>query len=135
MRGLTSTIAGVGLLGAALWVFWHGGSTMTVAIAAAGSLFLLYRGYQGLTLTEAAGDPLLPIELVTNPRGAILDFATDQAVGLIEEVRGKAAEPEEEDRSFDPDAIIARYMENRVDNPPVSDRPASSGRTFGRKGV
>lgn len=143
MRGLTSTIAGVCLLAASLWIFWHGGSTTTVVITAVGSLLLLYRGYQGLTITEAAGDAMFPIELATNPRGAILDLAVDQVTDLFAGSREKTAEPAEEDRtspagtdrSFDPDAIIARHMENRAEHPPASDRPASQGRTFGRKGL
>lgn len=135
MRGLTSTIAGLGLLAVALGIYWYGGSNMTVVGAAAGSLILLYRGYQGLTIVEAAGDAMTSIEFATNPRGAIMDFATDQATDFLTEARGKAAEPAEESRSFDPDAIIARYLENRGEDPPASDRPASSARTFGRKGL
>ena len=135
MRGMTSTLAGLVLLAVAGWTFIHGGSTLTVVVAGGGALFLIYHGYQGLTLTEATGDAMLPIELVTDPRGAIIDLATDRAASLIDDVRGTPAEPEEVDRSFDPDAIIARYMENRAGDPPATDRPAPSGRTFGRKGA
>ena len=135
MRGLTSTIAGLGLLAVALGIYWYGGSNMTVVGAAAGSLILLYRGYQGLTIVEAAGDAMTSIEFATNPRGAILDFATDQATDLLTESRGKAADPAEEGRSFDADAIIARYMENRAQVSPAGDRPPSSVPTFGRKGL
>ena len=132
MRGLTSTIAGLGLLAAALWLFWYGASTFTVVVTAVGALLLLYRGYRGLTIAETMGDATFPIELALNPRGAILDFVTDQAANLLTDSREK---PAEENRSFDPDAIIARYMENRADDSPSSDRPASSARAFGRKGL
>jgi hypothetical protein len=137
VRGVSSTVVGTGLLALAVWDLMRTGGSATTMFLAAGALFFLYRGYQGLTVTEAAGDPMLPIQFVANPRGALIDLATDQVTGLFEQSGSQpAAAEEEEERKFDPDAIIARYLEKRGENPPpAEDAPPPPARTFGRKGL
>ena len=138
MRGVSSTVVGVGLLSLAVWDVTRSGGGMTTMFIAAGALYFLYRGYQGLSVTEA-GDPTLPIDFVTNPRRAVIDLATQQVGSLFEPAGGSPQaddKPDGEKPAFDPDAIIARYMEQRAANPPpAEDLPPPAPRTFGRKGL
>lgn len=139
MRGVSSTIVGVGLLAVAVWDLTRSGGGMTTIFIAAGALYFLYRGYQGLSVTEA-GDPMLAINFVANPRRAVIDLATDQVTGLFEPAQANPqandTKPEAEQQpAFDPDAIIARYLEQRAENPPPAEPAAPAPRTFGRKGL
>ena len=143
MRGVSSTIVGVGLLAVAVWDLTRSGGGMTTMFIAAGALYFLYRGYQGLSVTEA-GDPMLAINFVANPRRAVIDLATDHVTGLFEPAQANPqpnpqandGKPEAEQQPpFDPDAIIARYLEQRAENPPPTEPAAPPPRTFGRKGL
>lgn len=135
MRGLTSTAAGIGLVAAALWLFSSGGANTTVLMCAAGALVLLYRGYQGLTIAESAGDAMVPMEFVSNPRGAIVDLATQQVEKLIDGARGEARDGAAGEQPFDADAAISRYLEKRSEQLPTPTELSPAPRGFGRKGL
>jgi len=133
MRGLSSTFVGMGLLAGGVWLFMHNYSnTLLLGLLGAG-LVLLYRGYQGLTIVEAADDAMLPAEFISNPRGAAIDLAVDRIGQLFEDQQDKAAA--EQERNFDPDAIMARYLENRPAGQPASSQVPAAPRGFGRKGL
>lgn len=135
MRGLTSTAAGIGLLAATLWLFSKGGANPAVLVCAAGALVLLYRGYQGLTIAESAGDAMVSMELASNPRGAILDLATQQVERLLSDARGEGEDGAAGKPAFDADAVISRYLEKRSEQPPAAAESNPAPRGFGRKGL
>src|SRR3990170_5227710 len=133
MRGRSAIFVSFLLLGLAVWSFaWDGFSSSTLMCAVAAA-FIFFRGAQGMEINEV-GDPLAVIEFVRNPADAIVDSATERLGDWLGD--GKAAEEpatstgvnhrqalvdwlhdREEPAAFDPDAAIARYIENRGPQP------------------
>ncbi len=151
MRGWSAIFVSFVLLGLAVWSFaWDGFSSSTLMCAVAAA-FIFYRGVQGMEITEV-GDPLAVIDFVKNPADAIVDSASDRLADWLGD-RNAAEEPAEstsvnhrqalvdwlhdrdEPAAFDPDAAIARYLENR--GPEIATQPESAVpiRSFGRKGL
>ena len=132
MRGWSSSIGGVLLVAAAFWMLSQGGSNTTVFIFAAGALVLFYRGYQGLTISEAADDALLPASFVRDPHGTVVELASDR---LHQAMQGTAAADVSADGpSIDVDAIMERYMAERAQKPVAEvARATPAARGFGRK--
>ena len=135
MRGWTSILGGMVMAGLALWLLSSSGANTTAFVFGAGALILFYRGYQGLTLGESADDAMMPMEFVSDPRGTILEIASDQVGNWMETARNQASTESGKDPSFDPDAVIARYMEQRAENPLPAIAPPPAPRGFGRKGL
>jgi hypothetical protein len=133
MRGLTSIGAAIVLMAIAGWTFADKGvNAMSLALAA-GSCVLLYRGIQGQELQTSAGDAVGTFEFVRDPGGTIVDSAYDTIGGFLKGDEKKSAE---EESTFDPDAVIARYMANRGESPPSPQAEAAPVRAqFGRKGL
>ena len=147
MRGWTSFVAGFLLLALAYWLYSLGGfgsEAMICGVAAAG--FML-QGAFGLGV--GAGDNATGmVDFIRNPADAIVDSATDRLGDWLGD-RKAAEEPakgtgvnhrqalvdwlhdRDEPAAFDPDAAIARYMENREPQP----ESAAPIRSFGRKGL
>jgi hypothetical protein len=157
MRGWSAIFVSFLLLGLAVWSFaWDGFGSSTV-IAAVAAVVIFFRGVQGMEINEV-GDPLAVIEFVKDPADAIVDSATERFGDWLDD-RKAAEEPatgtgvnhrqalvdwlhdREEPAAFDPDATIARYIENRgaqpADAPATALAPASAApvRGFGRKGL
>ena len=136
MRGWSSILVGCLLLVATYWSFAWGGFGSATVMCAAGGVFLIVRGVQGMAVGES-GDPTALIEFARDPAGAIVDTATER-LGDWFNGDDKAA-PVEEQPKFDPDAAIARYLEQRTVEPGVQPAAPLAGpapiRTFGRKGI
>lgn len=131
MRGWTSSIGGAVCVGAAMWMLAQGRSDIMVLALAGGALVLFFRGYQGLTITEAANDAMLAANFVADPKRTALDYASDRVDEFIDG-DGDA----EANHRFDADKIMDRYLEERAKNPPpgaVAPSPSPGG--FGRKGI
>ena len=141
-------MAGFLLLGVAYWSFATDGFGGSMLMCAAAAAFFFCRGAQGQEL-DTTGDPTAVIDFVRDPAEAIVDTATDRLGDWLGENRKAKEEPadgtvanhrqalanwlhdRDEPAAFDPDAVIARYMENREPQP----ESAAPIRTFGRKGV
>ena len=147
MRGWSSFVAGFLLLGVAYWAFASDGFGTSMLMCAAAAAFFFYRGAIGQEL-DTTGDPTAVIDFVRDPAEAIVDTATDRLGDWLGERKAdeKPADrtavnhrqalvdwlhDRDEPAAFDPDAVIARYMENRGPQP---DSPAPV-RSFGRKGL
>jgi hypothetical protein len=147
MRGWSAIFVSFLLLALAVWSFaWDGFSSSTLMCAVAGA-FIFFKGAQGMGIREV-GDPLAVIDFVKNPADAIVDSASDRLADWLGD-RKAAEEPakstsvnhrqalvdwlhdRDEPAAFDPDAAIARYMENREPQP----ESAAPIRGFGRKGL
>ena len=133
MRGVTSIGAAILLMAIAGWTFADKGvNAMSLALAA-GSCVLLYRGLQGQELQTSAGDAMGTYEFVRDPGGTIVDSAYDTIGDFF---RGDDKKPADEERTFDPDAALARYMANRPETAPSPQAEAAPVRAqFGRKGL
>ena len=145
MRGWTSFFCGFLLLGLAYWSFSADGFGSSMLMFAAGAAFFIYRGANGQEV-DAAGDPTAVMEFVSDPADAIVDTATDKIADWLGESKSAAADWLREPKSapadsggFDPDAVIARYLENRGEDRGAEavSQPASAApvRGFGRKGL
>ena len=136
MRGWSAIFVSFLLLGLAVWSFaWDGfGSSTLIAATAAAVIF--FRGVQGMEINEV-GDPLAVIEFVRNPADAIVDSATERLGDWL--TADEPASPSAEEGKFDPEAVIARYLEQRGPEPAAASAPAAASpapvRTFGRKAV
>ena len=129
MRGITSLIVALGLLGFGGWTYLGSGFNPAVFGAIAGGGFFLFRAYQGIGFSPL-NDATTPIEFVTNPTRTIVDCATGELEGFL----GENDESKTDEKpTFDPDAIIARYMENRPEAAAENIGPAPAA--FGRKGL
>jgi hypothetical protein len=129
MRGWSSIIVGLALLALAACASLAGlflGATITLGLAGA---FLIYRGLQGVGVTDA-GDPTALGDFISNPAGSLIEAATGQAEEWLAEKR-KA--PAEEPPRFDADAALARYIANRPAPPPQAGQASPPVRGFGRK--
>ncbi|WP_310468819.1 hypothetical protein [Sphingomonas sp.] len=139
MRGWSSILIAFFLLALAYWSYAASGlGSSTMAFGAAGAVFFV-RGAYGLSAREAgdAGDTTAIIEFVTNPAGAIVDSATDKLGDWLQSDDKKpAADAAPEQPKFDPDAALARYLENRAPAPAAAaPEAAAPPRGFGRKGL
>ena len=137
MRGWSSIVVGVALLGLAAWAQMmsiHSGVAISFGLAGA---FLIFRGFQGAEITEA-GDPTALGDFISDPAGALVDAAVDKADERSTARRAAAGASALADApsDFDPDAALARYMANRPPPQPEAavDVPAPA-RGFGRKGL
>ena len=131
MRGWTSSMAGAVCVGAAMWMLAQGHSDKTVLLLAGAALVLFFRGYQGLTLGEAANDAMLAANFVADPKRGAMNFAVDRMDKIID-----AEDDAEENHRFDAEKIIDRYLEERAKNPPPgAPAPSSAPAGFGRKGL
>ena len=127
MRGWTSMLVGFLLLAVAVWWFTVDGLGSSALLCGAAAAFFFFRGAQGLSVGEA-GDPTALVDFVTDPADAIVDAATDQVAEWMRSDDQKATAGEQ--RGFDADAVIARYLAQREAEPAA---PAPRG--FGRKGL
>ena len=148
MRGWSSLLIGFFLLGLAYWSFAFEGLGSSTLLCGAAALVFFYRGAQGMAAGEAgdAGDPLAIVEFVSNPAEAIVDSATERLGECLRETKsavtdwlGESKSAEAEPSGFDPDAVIARYLENRGEDrgaePATHPVSAAPVRGFGRKGL
>ena len=130
MRGWSAIVVGFVLLALALWSFaWDGLNSSTMMVAAAAA-FSFMRGAQSLGIGGVA-DPSALVDFAMNPAGAIVDTAADRLSDWLDDAPIPAtAQPEK----FDPDAVVARYVEQRGTEPvaPMNPAPVSG---FGRKGL
>ena len=129
MGGLSSILTGLVLAGIALWFFTVGGSLETALMFVVGALFLFWRGFHGAGFS--GDNETGPLDFVLNPRGAVIDSAVDAGAGRLAEVFGGTEPAAEDQPKFDPDAIIARYIENRPDA--LGSGHGTGRPTFGRK--
>src|SRR5829696_6090380 len=109
MRGWSSMVVGAGLLGLSFWAFQKEGYSGTALLFFTAGMFLVFRGWQRLGVTEA-GDPIAVADFVSDPAEAIVDAAVDRAGEWLNDKDGKQAE---EKPGFDVDAAFSRYMANR----------------------
>ena len=135
MRGWSAIVVGFLLLGLAVWSFvWDGFNSSTVMVATAAG-FAFVRGAQGLGIGEV-GAPSALVEFAMNPAGAIVDTAADRLSDWLDDAPTPTTAQSEK---FDPDAVVARYVEQRGTEPVAAPAPAPSipapVRGFGRKGV
>ena len=131
MRGWTSSIGGALLVGMAIWMLVQGNSGKMVLVLAGGALVLFFRGYQGLTITEAADDAMLGASFVADPKRTAMNVAFNRMGKMISD-----DSEAEEGHSIDVEKIMDRYLAERSKNPPLPEAapaPAQSG--FGRKGL
>ena len=135
MRGWSAIVVGFLLLGLAVWSFlWDRFNSSTVMVATAAG-FAFVRGAQGLGIGEV-GAPSALVEFAMNPAGAIVDSAADRLSDWLEDA---STPPTAQAETFDPDAVVARYVEQRGTEPAAAPAPAAASlaplRSFGRKGV
>ena len=126
MRGWTSVLVGFLLLGMAYWSFAAEGFGMSALLCGAAAAYFMFRGALGLSVGQV-GDSSAVIDFIKDPADAIVDTATDRFADWYNDKK----EPAEEKSSFDPDAVIARYLDQRGAKP----EPSAPIRSFGRKGV
>ena len=122
---LQSVWAGFALLGVALWQFLTDGISVTAILFGGAALAVLVLGTLGkdVEAEKISGT----VDFLTDPAEAIVDAATDR---LGDWLKGDG-EPEQR---FDPDAAIARYLENRPEGQPTVVAPPRELPGFGRKG-
>ena len=130
MRGMSSIIVGILLAGAGAWLYMEGGFGTEVLVLVAAGALLGARGCMGSDISSV-DDVAAPIEFLRNPAGAIVDEATDRLTEMLTQKKQPEPEPVS---TFDPDAAIARYLENRpVQEAAPPQHPPIRG--FGRKGL
>jgi hypothetical protein len=130
MRGWTSFLVGFLLLGLAVWSFSADGLGSSALLFAAGAAFFVYCGAHGREVSET-GDPTAVIDFVKDPADAIVDSATERLADWLKEPQSAADEP----ARFDPDAVIARYIENRGAESTGQLEITAPIQGFGRKGL
>jgi hypothetical protein len=132
MRGWTSSIGGAVCVGAAMWMLAQGYSDKTVLVLAGAALVLFFRGYQGLTIGEAANDAMLGASFVADPKRTAINYASDRMDNLID----GDGDGNEQHHRIDVDKIMDRYLEERSRNAPAAQAtPSASPIGFGRKGI
>jgi hypothetical protein len=134
MGGLFSIAIGMGFIGIAGAGFFMGSTGLALIFGGAG-VIMIARGFKGQGIS-GPGDIASPIDFMTNPGAAIIDGAVGRVEELVSErknvrrrAEAEAAAAEAGKPSFDPDAVIARYLENR----PAAAEVASAPQGFGRK--
>lgn len=128
MRGWSSMFMGLTLLAVAACAHLAGLSGAAITLGLAGA-FLIYRGLQGVSVTDA-GDPTALGDFISNPAGSLIEAATGQAEEWLAE---KRKGPAEEPPRFDADAAFARYIANRPSSPPQAVQASPPARGFGRR--
>ena len=129
MRGWSSFFVGFLLLGVAYWSYSADGFGTSTLMCGAAAAFCFFCGANGRAVSEN-GDPTAVIDFIKDPADAIVDSATDRLAEWMGERKTVEDKP-----GFDPDAALARYMENRVENPGVPPEGHAPMRSFGRKGL
>ena len=132
MRGWTSMLVGFLLLGMAYWSFAADGIGMSAVLCISASAYFFFRGANGMPIGDV-GDPSAVIDFIKDPADAIVDTATDRFADWCGS-KPDSAEAEEQSK-FDPDAVIARYLDQRVSQPAPQPEVAAPVRAFGRKGL
>lgn len=130
MRGLSSIIVGLLLFGIGCWLYVESGFGTTMLMFAVGGAVLFVRGCYGIDI-NSPDDVVAPLEFISNPADAIVDSAVDKFSDLIADRRKPT---EEASSTFDPDAVIAKYLENRP-AATAATAPAPPPRGFGRKAL
>jgi len=134
MRGWTSSIGGALCVGAAMWMLAQGQSDKTVLVLAGAALVLVFRGYQGLTIGEAASDAMLGANFVADPKRTAINYASDRMDNLID--GDGDSDGNEEHHRIDVDRIMDRHLEERSRNSPAAQAaPSASPIGFGSKGI
>jgi hypothetical protein len=135
MRGWSAIVVGFLLLGVALWSFASDGFSSSTVMVAAAAAFTFVRGAQGLGFGEV-GAPAALVDFAMNPAAAIVDTAADRLSDWLDDA---PVPPSSKAEKFDPDAVVARYVEQRGTEPAAAPAPAAASpapvRTFGRKRV
>jgi hypothetical protein len=136
MRGWSSLLVGSVLLALAAWLQWTGLSSAAAITCGLAGAFLIYRGFQGLEVTEA-GDPTALGDFISDPAGALVEAAAEKVeVRLRESRKTRAGDSSDElSTGFDADAALARYMANRPAAAAAAGETAPAARGFGRKGI
>lgn len=149
MQGWKHWLMGAGFFGFGMFKLFEGGSPWLVGLCVVASGYLFYRARTDLT-GAAVADLDLAVSFVRDPKETLLDQAVDMLTGGDEEERPRQAqkpgliqslvaafdtrEAKTDDKPFDPDAVIARYLANRpapAVAEPTPTRPPVQG--FGRK--
>ena len=134
MRGWSSILVGVALLGIAAWAHLTGMFSGAAIVFGLPGAFLVYRGFQGVEILDA-GDPTALGDFISNPAEALVDAAVDKG-GEYLSGRRKVGSDEPSGEAFDADAALARYMANRpASAPPLAVEAVPPVRGFGRKGL
>jgi hypothetical protein len=138
MRGLSSIIIGLALFGVGMWIYVETGFGMTMLMFAVGGAVLFVRGCYGMDVASA-NDVTAPMEFISNPAEAIVDAAVDRFGEYVTDKRKAAADKRKAEAepvsTFDPDAVIAKYLENRPAPPVAAMQAPQQARGFGRKGL
>jgi len=119
--------AGLLLLALAFWQFVTNGVGFNALVLGAGGLAVVLFGAMGRNIEAERAQGTA--DFLTDPGGAIVDAATDRLGDWL----GEATKPTQEE--FDPDAAIARYLENRPASQPEPAEPRRYVPRFGRKGL
>ena len=133
MRGWSSILVGVALLGIAAWTHFTGMFSGAAILFGLPGAYLIYRGFQGVEIMDA-GDPTALGDFISNPAEALVDAAVEKGDEWMTE-RRKAAADAPAEPAFDADAAIARYMANRPQDPVPAVQTSQPVRGFGRKGL
>jgi hypothetical protein len=141
-------VMGAGFFGFGIYMLLTGGSLMLVGLSVVAAAYLFYRAFTEQT-GEAGQDLELAVNFVRNPYETLFDEAVarldnDQRDQPAQDQRGMLRslvaelglgddQRKDDERGFDADAAIERYLANRpaeaAAQPPY--RPAAQG--FGRK--
>jgi hypothetical protein len=122
-----STWAGFALLGVAFWQFFSDGISFTAILFGGAALVVLVLGTLG---KEVEAEKISgTVDFLTDPAEAIVDAATDRLGSWL------GGDAESDQPQFDPDAALARYLENRPDGQPNPVAPRRELPGFGRKGL
>ena len=132
MRGVTSIAVAAMLLGLAWWTFLQKGIGTAPVVLGVAAFVMFVRGSQGFGLNAAVDDAAGAADFISNPSGAIVDSAFDTLGGMLKDRQDEGAGTKP---AFDPDAAIARYLENRPEPLPASADPMPARPQFGRKGL
>ena len=129
-------LIGFFLLGLGYWSYAAEGFGSSTLLCGAAAAVFFFRGAQGMAAGEAGniGDSTAIVDFVTNPAEAIVDTATDRLSDWVNSGDVKPATADEHSK-FDPDAVLARYIEKRGAGPTAAPAAAAPIRSFGRKGA
>jgi hypothetical protein len=119
--------AGMLLLALAFWQFVMNGVGFNALVLGVGGLAVVLFGAMGRTVEAERAQGTA--DFLTDPGGTIVDAATDRLGDWL----GDATTPKQEE--FDPDAAIARYLENRPASQSELAEPRRELPRFGRKGL
>lgn len=142
MPKLINAVAATAFLAGAVFTFMVHGSPWTIGLLFAASVYLYVLAFTGLS--SGLSDVHDAVGFIQDPAEAIVDRAADllpepdrgtDRPSPFEKLRA-VVDGDEQNKEFDPDAVIARYLAER---PPGGASPmAAAGhgaapRTFGRR--